>query len=383
MYYQPIEQDNKELKRKVCARKKYPIDYPQNLRDAMETITDDKSPYILFGSSIFRNILFAGDIDIRQQMDMDKQRVDKILQTIIRRIMKRGYLIGDIKAGLNPRYAPFLDYLGMIKGCKIVGYSPAQIMDLARAEGIKNLMNIPSIYDITIPTWLKIYDIVHSIVTVRWDKEEILKGSKRINDDIDLIKLQDAVKFSELNKIDMYAFINGKFLEITNVFDQNPPRKVPEIVSDIKLNMLKYLMTDINYSKALKRAYSAARLEGRGDQLSKIVPYLTSNINLGSSCVTDLSVIEDILEHGNKLKNIKDEMMSHLNFVISKLSNFYKANVDKEIKYIYDAIDNIDNQDIFLELINKAKKGLKEIINNLAHEYINNMGLNLARDFCP
>ena len=88
----------------------------------------------------------------------------------------------------------------------------------------------------------------------------------------------------------------GKYTEISNIiYPEEPSRDF--FLKQIKINML-YNLYDDNTLKALKNAYSLARLINDCEMLKKISPILVSPINSLSSCKSDLAVIGDGNEFG-------------------------------------------------------------------------------------
>lgn len=368
---------SKQLHNFVCPKKKYPTDYNEITKEAIKTITISKYDFLLFGSAVFKSLIYAGDVDIRQSVPIEK--ISIYMKQIIKKIIKKGYIIGDIKAGIKPQLIGLLKNLGIIKNGVIVGYCPELIKEIAEKNNI--VLKIPYPYGLKLNDWLNLYDQIHEIITIRWSPSEILKGYK-IEDNIKYV-LKDIVKSCynvSLNKIDMYFMLDDRIIEITNVLE--PEQKTFNIhvaLYGIKLNMLKYLNAKtLNYPKALKRAYTIARITDNAVMLNRIVPYLTSPINYIASLLTDINVIVDILESNTKLSTIESKVLAHLNNLIERFNLVYNL---IDAPYFIDSIKFImsysNEQDYFLEKLNIIKKELKNIVNEMTLEYIRKYQINL------
>jgi len=363
-----------KLKDFVCPKKHYPEDYPKEADVAIKTITISKYPIELFGSAVFKNLIYAGDIDIKQPMPITD--IKSSMQKVIKQIHKKDYIIGDIKSGIKRKYSILLEALGNLHNGVIYNYKPDIIKKIANYHNL-SISVIPPLNGIGVFDWVKLFDEIHQIITIRWTPDEILKGYKV--DGNDKYILDECIKYCynhALNKIDMYFILNDRIIEITNVFEpMHEDVNIEDIIYGIKINMLHNLLPDnLNYAKALKRAYTIARLEDDASMLNKISPFLVGNINLIASVYTDFNVISDILGADNQLRNIKDIILNHL-YVTKEKSK--KLNDLSIVKVINDLIKNINNEESFIDMLGELKKYLKGIINSLTKTYIKEYSINL------
>lgn len=377
------------LRKQVCSKKKYPHDYQPDLVGAIKTIIADSSDDVtLFGSSVFKSLQYAGDVDILQYVD--KKDMARDMQAIILKIRHKGYLIGDIKAGYNDTYIPLIKYLGGINKCKVIDYDPKYLYDFIKSNKIEafNNVDIPSKNEINIKSWMKLHGIIHNLTALRWTPNEILNGVKYV--DKRPILLEKAVLDNTVRKIDMYAFINDRFLEITNILftHEESNHSSDDDIYQIKLNMLTYLYSDKpNYSKALKRAYTLARIENKIEPLKKIYPYLNSNLNLLSNAATDINVLKTLLNYGIDLQKVRKGFLSSLSIVMTKLSNFYLNDIDNIVNAVnklgYNLYNNAISTDMAIESLGEIESEIKNIVNIGAKKYIEMNNINLIKDFCP
>ena len=368
----------------LLSKKKYPNDYNDQILKAIQIITATPYNKMLFGSNVFKALYYSGDIDLMQDIPLNKQKnaIIKIVGQVNymkTHILKDGvYMYGDIKIGRHPYFSVFEKLIGMIKNCEIQGFKPQEIREYASKYGIKELINIPDKLDFN--GWVKYYNIIHELATVRWTYNDVINGFVIIKPHIEFT-LEEAIKDSLLTKIDMYAFINGKFMEITNAF-KSDELDIDDVVLGIKRNMMIYLYDDPpNYMKAVKRAFSALRIEGKNMYLvEKLTKFLVSNTNLLSSCITDLEVVSEILKRNEMNLNLRLNIGLHIDTIISRLSNVYVVDLD-----IIDSVKKLiqNSSEDIIKKIDVIVKFLKEKLNILTLDYLNKNNIDLVKLLCP
>ena len=115
---------------------------------------------------------------------------------------------------------------------------------------------------------------------LRWTYEEIKR--KENNG----ITFEDALKQKSMIKMDIVALLNGRFIEITEVYNIFIDGSSNSVYS--KENIRKELIDDMteqikegNYMKALKRNYSLLNLENKNKAVrEKLIDYFNSPIGL-------------------------------------------------------------------------------------------------------
>jgi hypothetical protein len=364
----------KDLRNFVCPKKQYPKDYNKTVIEAIKTITINNYDFLLFGSAVFKSLIYAGDIDINQHLPITK--ISTYMKDVIKKIIKKGYIIGDIKAGIKYQYSDLLKALGEIKNGVVVGYNSVLFKKLVENHNLQ-IDKIPDNYYLSINKWIDLHEIIHNIITLRWTPRDILNGYV-INDNIKYY-LDDVIKHCYnhgLNKIDMYFVLDNRIIEMTNVYE--PEQKIfniPDALKSIKINMIKYLTPKfLNYPKALKRAYTVARIEGNATLLNKIKNFLTSDINYIASLNVDINVILDILDSDNYLNDIKNTVVKHLNNLIIRMS---KLNMTYYINLLKIALKYIDNEDVFIEMLTIIKNEILTVVNNMTLKYMKEYEINL------
>jgi hypothetical protein len=190
---------------------------------------------------------------------------------------------------------------------------------------------------------------------LRWDFNEIMKAENNG------VSFTDAIKMKSIIKLDIIIYSNGRFIEISevyNVFLNNKSNMnySKDEVSKQLIEEYKELVNDNNYFKSLKRMYSIIKLNDDTDpKLNILIDYFNQPIGLLYRCKSDLETINIILNYNkftldqirNSLQMIK-EIVSSFNITnniesISKLNN--KDKMKKELTKQINIIKNFVNAD--------------------------------------
>ena len=369
------KKDIKELKK----IKKFDIQYTDDMIESINLISYRSSQVSPFGSFVFSNLPYAGDIDLQEKCNSIEE-IPNIMKFIVSKIRNHNlynnmYLIGDIKCGRHKYLEPLHDNIGYLKDGKVYDFN-RDIFELFNRKYMDLGFDIPNENDDNfINKWLKLFTDLHKAETIRWTPEEINNGYKYNN--MNMMKLNDAINNSQLNKIDMYYFseTKGKFIEITNVLFYNEletgQKQKEEIMYDIALNGLQYLLLKPqNLMKYLKRYYSYERQKQDWKFMKIVSEYLQGNINLLNSCATDLGVLQSMGEFGYSLNNNKNYIHIHINNILGRLQNIYEANISDTIFTDIKSLLDCNNWDEMDEIIDNVLEYMKDIINKHTLEFI-------------
>jgi len=140
-----------------------------------------------------------------------------------------------------------------------------------------------------------------------------------------------------------------------------------------------YNLYDDNTLKALKNAYSLARLINDCEMLKKISPILVSPINSLSSCKSDLAVIGDGNEFGLNIYYNKDLIRSHIGTVILKLATYYLNDLPDNLFSKINSLADIYINEEFVKRIENINDIIKNIVNKNSLEYIRKNNINLKK----
>ena len=195
---------------------------------------------------------------------------------------------------------------------------------------------------------------------LRWTYEEIKR--KENNG----ITFDDAIKQKSMIKMDIVTLLNGRFIEITEVYniyidgESNSDYSIDNVRKELTDDMKK-MIKEGNLMKALKRKYSILNLDNKDKAVrEKLIDYFNSPIGLLNRCKSDLEtlliVIEspkfDIDEIRNSLQLLKEsisafpvennlEMISmmktkdKMKVPIYKMINILKMYINKHAKNMF------------------------------------------------
>lgn len=366
--------DIKQLRK----QKIYDLQYSNDIIEAVNLLTYKNSKVSHFGSSLFSNLIYAGDIDLREEVD-DINDIPRIMKIIVDRISTREdynkkYFIGDIKAGNKREFLQLDEHIGYIKNNTIHNYNPQLFEIFSQKYKDLEFSEIPQIDDKDIlPKWLQLYKELHNAITIRWTPNEINQTYKT-DDGLNIIKLHDAIYTSELNKIDVYFFCESKskFIEITNVYYSLPNKSKAVMQYDIGLNGLQYYyLKPQNLMKYLKRYYSYERQKKNWKFMKVVSDFLDGNINLLSSCNTDLGVLSDMLQYGYSVNSNLNYIHAHINNIVNRLSNVFEVNISNRIFEDIKSIIDMRDADTIINVIEPISEYFMTIINEKTLEFIN------------
>jgi len=372
------QEDIKQLRK----QKVYDIQYSDDVIEAVNLISYKNSKVSHFGSSLFSNLIYAGDIDLREEVD-DINHIPNIMKSVVDKIISRDdynkkYFLGDIKSGNKQKFQPLDEHIGIIKDGVIKGYEPNLFELFNNKYKELEFSEIPQLNDKDLlPKWLNLYKELHNAITVRWTPDEISKLYKT-DDGLNLIKLKDAVYTSELNKIDMYFFCEskGRFTEITNVFFSQPDTPKKEQKYQIGLNGLQYYyLKPQNLLKYLKRYYSYERQNQNWKFMKIVSEFLDGNINMLNSCNTDLGVLVDMLEYGYSVNSNLNYIHAHINNIINRLQNIFEINIPNRIFEDIKSIINMRDSKNIINIIEPISEYFMLKINEKTLEFINSINI--------
>ena len=363
------------LREVVCKKKIIPDDYPKDIYNAMVDISSPNYKMMRFGTSVYKHLIYASDIDLLQTIPVDK--IMHEMQNVIRKLLSKGYIIGDIKAGIKNEHAILDNFVGSIRKGKLYGYSGEQIIRYAKTHNIKQLLNVP--LNPNLKEWLEVKREIHLFLTLRFRPQDILNG----------YLIQDGKRYNlvntimnnwkppvSLDKIDIYIIVNGRIKELTNIY--NLDFDVVFNLQPIKLAIFENILLNNNYPKALKRAYTVAREMGDEEMLKKLTPFMVSKINCGITFLTDVKAVLTILEY-NKMDTIKNVILMHLKCLIERMKDYECFNIIPFVNMIKRAITNINNEKEFIKILEDFTTKISKIFNFYTIQYIKKMKINLYK----
>jgi hypothetical protein len=209
---------------------------------------------------------------------------------------------------------------------------------------------------------------------MHWTADEILNESK------DGKSLEECCKMKAIIKIDMIAPYNERYVEMSTFFILKSNQGYINIETNYFDSLEKSLKEDIEHYKnekplkAIKRAWSLAKIKNDLETMNKLKDIMKSNLSLLSQINADIETIKLLVEHKSKFD---------VEFVINQVDKFKESissilDIKIDEKVIYVMIENIisilncgniSNQKL-LEALDVLYDYLLEIINKETKDYI-------------
>jgi hypothetical protein len=191
---------------------------------------------------------------------------------------------------------------------------------------------------------------------LRWTYEEIKR--KENNG----ITFDDAIKQKSIIKMDIVTLLNGRFIEITEVYniyidgESNSDYSIDNVRKELTDDMNEQIKEG-NIMKALKRKYSLLNLDNKDKMIrEKLIDYFNSPIGLLNRCKSDLETLLIVIESP---KFDIDEIRNSLQMLKEIISAFPVENNLEEIS-------KLKTKDKMKVPIYKQILRLKEFINKHA-----------------
>jgi hypothetical protein len=359
---------------------------------------DPRFPPRIVGSFKYIVNEYPADIDVMEIYESccsvneaAKDVTSKFQDIALRLKNAKDVYLGDFKAGYDYRYKIDIGYIKAFKkGFKLSGYNPVAIESaILKLNSLKLNTNDETAFLlqklIPNPTILEYSDLESAIrkkYIIRWTLDELLKGSKILflNKKIDL---EDAIQHNSVIKIDIWVYLNQRYLEITNYYTITFKDKTNNI-GYLSIKLEKYedrLQKDLRhlnnpninrYMKLSKRLWSYAVLNKNKRLMISLYPLFSSGAAKMHQIVGEIDVILNILEKvkvpplTSIIENI-ESWKTRLGTVMSDI-------LPHSIAYIiYEKINIIikkkNNTDVVLVILKEISDKLTQYINRYVKLY--------------
>lgn len=273
--------------------------YTHSLNKVLDIITIETDT-LPVGSFKYNVHKYPGDVDIFEEIitccsiRTAQEKVAEDIQQIVKRIRASTEVyLGDFKAGSDERFA--IDIGSWNDSGQLVGYNINAIQRTVNELNVNRLLSQDEylqFMDAIKPNpsqeqWQGLEDLIKEFTVLRWSSEELSQGFKTLPGAVKLT-LADALAMKTLVKIDIWARINGRYIEVTNFFllaavnqtgrktylTQELPNYEQSIAKDVRF----YSSADHRKTlKALKRLWSLALFRNDLPLAARISPLFASN----------------------------------------------------------------------------------------------------------
>jgi hypothetical protein len=373
--------------------KKLPENYSDEIIGVFEALTlqhGDK-PFLI-GSGTYK-VDFPSDYDLTQEVPVNKF-ILKDMQDVVRRLLKlKNVFIGDIKSGSIPELKV------VDKDLTIQNYKhkrAAMIEKLKTMYADKTITKEEMDDSIVLLkpklTMMDIYIIKHEIEfdTIRWKPRDILNGFVTYRGyKVDFYKYL----FDEnATKIDVIVWLNGvRYNEISNLYifmkhgkPLNVQRNTSEQFIKLLIDQMPFLLYEGKYLKICKRINSIERAKRDGNQelLQNLYKLFNSNIGRLGQVLSDISVLEFMIENITELPKAKFEYeIDQMKYRLGNMTNRrYIAEQPKFIKLL--AIVEKDVLDI--DKLDKLRTEIFDLLESETLKFMKEYGLYpIPKEYLP
>ena len=344
---------------------------------------------------------YPGDIDIYEEIksccSLKEASIDikQKIQVIAKKIFKEPLMyMADFKAGLDDRYN--IEYIGTIdKNNHVTEYDADKIKQqfiklkedslLHKKEFLVGLELIKD--NPTKKEWDALYEYIKSFYIVRWNLEDLLLGYKILRPNTSQekkLKLEDAIQSKSTCKLDLWAPIDGRYIEITNflvfiyVDDKGEEHIINMNIEDYILSLVKDLKKygseeTKNYLKYAKRLWSLANTLEEKKKLKKLFPLFSSGAAILYQISAEIEILINILEEVEDKPLTKKQFKKQNKLVTKKLRRTMEMNLhETPIPIIIKQIENFKSRiGLVYEHFDESQT-VFNLINNITHFYYSN-----------
>jgi len=351
---------------------------PSNIANAIKLVTINPAfPTRFVGSFKYIAHEYPSDIDLVEEVvgccntSQSVKMIVRGIQHMIQRVRDEKHVyLGDFKAGLDVRYK--IHGLGKIvynhksKTVSVEGYHA----DIVK-EQIGELYEQGLLSSDEYRTWIslvvsrpdfmshkKLVDAIRKKLVLRWTIREIGRGYKVLQNTI-RITLEEAVKQETIVKVDIYAFVANRFIEITNFFflkNKDANGKVTylsehhgDFATQLKQDIAIFKTPSLKkHMKVAKRMWNLAVNESNKEILSILYPLFNSPLaklsQIVSDCETMMLMVEKLANPPTKqmVRCLNDIKLRMGTIPPSLLSDASASKVYKTISRLhYDVSDKV------------------------------------------
>jgi hypothetical protein len=370
--------------------------------NAIKLLTiDPRYPPKIVGSFKYIVHEYPADIDLFEYyetcctIEKAAAQIAKRFINIMKEIkLQKEVYLGDFKAGHDNRYKI---NIGIVRNKKIMGYNPQRIRTAIYNLQRRGLLSademdywlLKVIDSPTISEYIDLEALVRTKYIVRWNEDEIIQGFKILPLNYKL-KLEDALQQKSVVKIDIWLYLNMRYVEMTNWYMLTCIDKKKNKIN-LSMKMSQYnesLMNDIKhysainkYMKVAKRLWLLAIMQKNEGLMLNLYSIFGSGAAKMYQIVGESETIRNILK---KREHVKFEMMkqnaedwkTRLGTVMSDILPVEDAYIIfKKINEFIDA----KNVQAMLFILQNIEEGLTLHINNYVKSYFDSNNIDVEK----
>lgn len=352
---------------------KNPLSFNTQTREIIKLLSNNPLKARPFGSFVYSAQFFPSDIDITEQIIKccDINDGAKKMVTLFKRIAKEtdgtDIYFSEAKAGNDERFNINIDDPNFNN--KIIDLFENKLLSKEETESILKLNKSKDPNDKEI-----INETIRMKNIIRWSKGDIINGYKILAGN-KKISLFDAMKTKGHLKIDVWAYLNNRYIEVTNFWILNIKNKAGETIYenfgplDYEHEMkkqIKKLGSKLFYNpfKMAKRMWGLSRAYQNYKYLELLTPLFQGNIARLNQIASEIDTLILMVKNLNILP--AENMIRQIDEFKMRIAYIYDFNLDEEMifKVLTLIIDNfiyMKKEDLINHLT-KVYKYLKTVI---------------------
>ena len=270
--------------------RQFPSQFSTPVRKVLSAISIGK-PHVV-GSSDDHKVMYSGDYDLIEVHPLRKETAREF-QAMIKKVGKLG-TITDIKVGEVPEWQLLrsddydqkaeLDALGRLWQEKVITST-----EVRKAKNIlKPHLTIRELAEAR-------KELRYGVL--RWTPKEVEEGVLKYRGRT--FYLEESFKTTGITKVDLIAWIETKYVEVSNIFLWTHGGEfyadVPSLAKSLAEDILRF-EEDGNWMKVAKRMYSIAKYKGLLNDQDKLLRILNSHLGAIYTVVSDLELLYEFPE---------------------------------------------------------------------------------------
>jgi hypothetical protein len=304
----------------LIREKRFPGNYTEEVLDVLKRLSVTNLKHVkIVGSTSVRSQQYAGDVDANDTVKIDSYaQAASLLKEVIKRL-DSSIFITDFKIGEvtmwdvlqgDTREGEF----DLVKSLQKLSALKKSIISEAEFKGAERLLR--AVKD---PLTLVEAKKAIRFHILRWKPSEVLAGVKKVRGLT--ISLEDAIASGGLIKLDVIKDTD-RFTEISMIYTMKLNGKQRKVGQ----NLIESLEDDIVYFdkrnafKALKRAFSLAKVTKNTSELEFLVPLLNSDLGRLYNIISNVDTILLLLEQPDVPI---DDVHENLDEIKARMGNIY------------------------------------------------------------
>lgn len=296
---------------------------------------DPKFPPNIVGSFKYIVHEYPADIDLFESYqdccnleEITNKLANKFSDIAIKLKEKKHMYLGDFKAGYDNNYK--ID-IGYIRGGRLARYNPLLVRSAIIKLYENNLLPLNDmnewlskvVENPNIEEYNDLENIIKKKYVIRWNIDELIKKSKILSNN-KKISLKEALTHKSIIKIDVWVYLNMRYIEVTNFYMltykdskgkiNNLSVKPEKYETSLIKDLYHYNDPAVNkYMKLAKRLWLYAVLKKDKELMISLYPLFSSGASKMYQIIGEIETIQRILE------NIK---YPYLESIIANIENW-------------------------------------------------------------